>query len=84
MIRVYALHLVGRVVERSCCPATYATLPGMEPWAIVVRIAAEVLNRVVLTIFTDQLERGASMSTMHEPSVSYSAEMAPGRWQSSM
>ena len=48
--------------------------------AIVVRIAVEGLNRIVLTIFTHQVERGAATSTMREPSVDDSAEMTPGSW----
>ena len=46
--------------------------------AIVVRIADEGINRVVLTIFMDQIERGAASSTRRESSVGYSAEMTPG------
>jgi hypothetical protein len=48
--------------------------------AIVVRIADEGINRVVLTIFTDQVERCAASSTRRESSVGYSAEMTPGTW----
>jgi hypothetical protein len=46
--------------------------------AIVVHIADEGINCVVLTIFTDQIERGAASSTRRESSVGYSAEMTPG------
>lgn len=48
--------------------------------AIVVRILEDQVNRVVLTIFTDQIESGVASSSRREPSVSYSAEMAPGTW----
>ncbi len=48
--------------------------------AIVVRIAEDQINRVVLTIFTDQLESGVASSSRREPSIGYSAEMVPGTW----
>jgi hypothetical protein len=48
--------------------------------AIVVRILDEGLNRVVLTIFTDQVERGAASSTKRERGIGYSAELVPGTW----
>ena len=53
---------------------------GVHLPAIVVRIAGEGINRVVLTIFTDQIERGAASSTERESSVGYSAGMTPGTW----
>jgi len=37
-------------------------------------------NRVVLTIFTDQIVLGATSSATREMSIGYSAEMAPDTW----
>ncbi len=40
---------------------------------IVVRILENQVNRVVLTIFSDQLESGVASSSRREPSVGYAA-----------
>jgi hypothetical protein len=49
----------------------------------MVRIADEGLYRAVLTIFTDQIERGAASLAKRKASVGYSAEMAPIRGMTS-
>lgn len=46
--------------------------------AIVVRILKEDVNRVVLTIVTDQLVHGAASSTKLELSIGDAAELVPG------
>ncbi len=48
--------------------------------AIVVRMMDDERNRVVLTIFTDQIVLGATSAATREMSIGYSAEMVPDTW----
>ena len=55
-------------------------IQGRHLPAIVVRMMDDEFNRVVLTIFTDQIVLGATSSATREMSIGYSAEMAPDTW----